>query len=675
MSDNLDCDIKLTLCNNTKKYNRAKIDKLAVKCGLDPKVYSSRLKLCDAIINENLKKKGVVVSSPKKAALKRKIVEDDEEPPVITAPIPKKVVDDEDPELYVYNGKHLKDYIVKELRPIAKELNVNKYGSINRPDLVKGIKQADLKQTLPKPVKATVIVEKPKKKVVIEEPDVVIKKPIKKVVIDEEPKQKTIEELIIEAVRSFGDYNDIVAKFPKFGDLRKSVINVLIENKVDIDKIMEVDYKEIIKNEKQKMKDEINVDNNREEDERRVREEEERRVREEDERRVREEEERRVREEEERRVREEERKKALLKKLLEEDDDDEDDDEETETIIKKRLEIQRIEQERKNLELEELRQRQMLKIQREREEQERKNLEMEELRQRELLKDKKINRYKRFKDYDEPRIKAKEEREARLADELRLMGNEDLLLKKGLLIYDIELDNYKNVLVNMSLQKLRNLYNNIILRGVESDEKDVDMMINSILNYIDFMSWELLKFYMKTNKKYTQKNETNEIAIKFYKDDLSTIKRKLLEKYPINNVNILINNLEDYLEPLKDKNYQDQISVPLEKIDLTKVITPTISLPKKDEDIDVILNKLQGEGEGEYKEGEEIIEDVDTLPRSPDYPPPSSPKFYGTPNVEADKINIDNIEDILYQIQESPREDLNTDVVEDEIMKCLGLIT
>ena len=651
MSDNLDCDIKLTLCNNTKKYNRAKIDKLAVKCGLDPKVYSSRLKLCDAIINENLKKKGVVVSSPKKAALKRKIVEDDEEPPVITAPIPKKVVDDEDPELYVYNGKHLKDYIVKELRPIAKELNVNKYGSINRPDLVKGIKQADLKQTLPKPVKATVIVEKPKKKVVIEEPDVVIKKPIKKVVIDEEPKQKTIEELIIEAVRSFGDYNDIVAKFPKFGDLRKSVINVLIENKVDIDKIMEVDYKEIIKNEKQKMKDEINVDNNREEDERRVR------------------------EEEERRVREEERKKALLKKLLEEDDDDEDDDEETETIIKKRLEIQRIEQERKNLDLEELRQRQMLKIQREREEQERKNLEMEELRQRELLKDKKINRYKRFKDYDEPRIKAKEEREARLADELRLMGNEDLLLKKGLLIYDIELDNYKNVLVNMSLQKLRNLYNNIILRGVESDEKDVDMMINSILNYIDFMSWELLKFYMKTNKKYTQKNETNEIAIKFYKDDLSTIKRKLLEKYPINNVNILINNLEDYLEPLKDKNYQDQISVPLEKIDLTKVITPTISLPKKDEDIDVILNKLQGEGEGEYKEGEEIIEDVDTLPRSPDYPPPSSPKFYGTPNVEADKINIDNIEDILYQIQESPREDLNTDVVEDEIMKCLGLIT
>ena len=451
--------------------------------------------------------------------------------------------------------------------------------------MVKGIKQADLKQTLPKPVKATVIVEKPKKKVVIEEPDVVIKKPIKKVVIDEEPKQKTIEELIIEAVRSFGDYNDIVAKFPKFGDLRKSVINVLIENKVDIDKIMEVDYKEIIKNEKQKMKDEINVDNNREEEERRVREEDERRVREEDERRV--------REEEERRVREEERKKALLKKLLEEDDDDEDDDEETETIIKKRLEIQRIEQERKNLELEELRQRQMLKIQREREEQERKNLEMEELRQRELLKDKKINRYKRFKDYDHQRIKAKEEREARLADELRLMGNEDLLLKKGLLIYDIELDNYKNVLVNMSLQKLRNLYNNIILRGVESDEKDVDMMINSILNYIDFMSWELLKFYMKTNKKYTQKNETNEIAIKFYKDDLSTIKRKLLEKYPINNVNILINNLEDYLEPLKDKNYQDQISVPLEKIDLTKVITPTISLPKKDEDIDVILNKLQ----------------------------------------------------------------------------------
>jgi hypothetical protein len=262
MSEELDCDIKLTLCNNTKKYNRAKIDKLAVKCGLNPKDYSSRTKLCDAIIKENLKNKGVPVISPKKVEIpKRKIVEDDEEPLLIT--VPKKIAqidDNEDPELYIYNGKPLKDYIVKLLRPIAKELGVSKYGSVNRPQLVQGIKEADLKRKLSKPK----VLEKP---ILVEEP-VVIEKPKKKkvVVIDEEPlKQKTIQELITDAVRSFGNYNDLVDKFPKFGDLRKAVISILIENNVDADKIMAIDYKEIIKNVKQEMKDELNIDDKKKE--------------------------------------------------------------------------------------------------------------------------------------------------------------------------------------------------------------------------------------------------------------------------------------------------------------------------------------------------------------------------------------------------------------------------
>ena len=335
--------------------------------------------------------------------------------------------------------------------------------------------------------------------------------------------------------------------------------------------------------------------------------------------------------------------------------------------------------------MEELQKRQLLKIQKEREEQERKNLELEELRQREMLKQLKLNRYDRFKKYKlEPFAKAREEREQkeanRIREEIRLMGQEDLL---RVVTYDIELENYKKQLEMLSIEQIRNLYNSIILQGKNSKETDQTMMINSLLNYIDFMSWELLKFYMKTNKKYSEKNETNEIAIKFYKDDLSVLKRKLLEKYPINNVDILINNLKNYLNPSKEKIYQEQISVPVEKIDLTKVVTPRISLPKKDEDIDIILDKLQGEEEhkDEYilKEGEEIIEDVILLPKyspkSPDYSPPPSPKIYETPKVDVDKIDIDNIEDILYQIEEEKDEDLNIDIAENEIMKCLGLIT
>ena len=104
------------------------------------------------------------------------------------------------------------------------------------------------------------------KKYIIEKPKDV-EKPKKKVIIDEEPepepdpeREKTIEELIIDAVHSIGNYNDIISKYgTKFGDIRKGILNILVENNIDTDKIA-IDYKEIIKNEIQKMKEEINGD-------------------------------------------------------------------------------------------------------------------------------------------------------------------------------------------------------------------------------------------------------------------------------------------------------------------------------------------------------------------------------------------------------------------------------
>jgi hypothetical protein len=319
-----------------------------------------------------------------------------------------------------------------------------------------------------------------------------------------------------------------------------------------------------------------------------------------------------------------------------------------------------------------------------------------------------------------------------------------LLLNKKEVSFDKEIENYKNILLNMDIIDIENLYNSLF---GELKNFDKIMMITSILNYIDFMSSELLKFYLKTNKKYTEKNQTNELAIKFYKNNLSTLEEKFLNQYPSFdfNVQIFINNLKKYLNPVLSKNYQEQISLPKEQISSPKILKP-INLDEEN-DIELILDEIQDEktcnplenlycpdnyycninttpgkcyknnnenlqeviqnghkiigdfnkindfgkslfkkGENvdfEYKEeiiyeeplreGDEVLEDI--YQREEEEYDPENP-YFPIYEKEFDTINIDNVENLLNQINETPDENLNNiDIVENQIMKCLGLIT
>jgi len=70
----LNCNISLKDCNNTHKYKRADINRLAIECGLNPDEYKNRVSLCNALIT---KRGGADEIPPPKIVEKKKVVYDE----------------------------------------------------------------------------------------------------------------------------------------------------------------------------------------------------------------------------------------------------------------------------------------------------------------------------------------------------------------------------------------------------------------------------------------------------------------------------------------------------------------------------------------------------------------------------------------------------------------------
>lgn len=226
----LNCNISLKDCNNTHKYKRADINRLAAECGLNPDEFKSRVKLCDAIIT---KRGGAAEIPAPKVVQKKKVVYSDLE------------------------DKPLEDYLLKELKEIAKKEGYVRYSNLKKAELIELIReQRQLKGVagkIPAEERPIIpeIIRAPKKaqiqaQVESDDDDVPIV-PIKK----RKPKitKKNIKNKIYEIINSIGTFKEIENRFPTFGSIKNYIRPLIIEQfsitKEDFD--TKYDGKELIK--------------------------------------------------------------------------------------------------------------------------------------------------------------------------------------------------------------------------------------------------------------------------------------------------------------------------------------------------------------------------------------------------------------------------------------------
>ena len=206
----LNCNISLKDCKNTHKYKRADIDKLALECDLDPKEYKSRVLLCDAIIT---KRGGAAEIPVPKVVQKKKVVYSDLE------------------------DKPLEDYLLKELKEIAKKEGYVRYSNLKKAELIELIREqrglkgvvgkipAEERPIIPEIIRAP---KKAKFQVQVEsDDDDVPIVPIKK----RKPKitKKNIKNKIYELINSIGTFKEIENRFPTFGSIKNYIRPLIIE--------------------------------------------------------------------------------------------------------------------------------------------------------------------------------------------------------------------------------------------------------------------------------------------------------------------------------------------------------------------------------------------------------------------------------------------------------------